>query len=83
MKRCWLWLLLAAMVAAAAVVGMVAYWRSVRVDGGPSVSESEMPTAAEFEQVPPTGAEMNLDKMDVSFGRGTNRVERRQPETTP
>ena len=82
MKRVWLWLVLLA-VAAAATVVMVAHWRSVQADGGPSVSESEMPSAAEFEQVPPTGSEMNLDKMDVSFGRGTNGVDRGKTEAAP
>ncbi|MGN0832454.1 MAG: hypothetical protein ACI4RD_02240 [Kiritimatiellia bacterium] len=82
MRRRWVWLVLAvaaAVVACLFLSGRLGRW----ADGGPSVSESEMPPAAEFEQVPPTGAEMNLEQIDASFGRGTNVLDRGKAETAP
>jgi len=59
----WPWLVLAAAVA----IAVFTVVRTITADRGLHFDDSEMPTAAQFDKMPPTEAGMNLEVMDISF----------------
>jgi len=73
MKKNWVWLVLAIAIAFAVCL-FVRARIGQEVDEGPSISE--MASGEDFEKVPPTGSEMNLDEMSVSFDGVTNKVDK-------
>jgi len=78
MRKNWVWFVLAAAVALAVVLVVSGRLQSP-TDDGPHVAEDEMATEAEFDRTPPTGDDMKLDEMDISFGGETNRTVRGEP----
>jgi len=81
-KGAWVWIVLAASVAVA--VYFFFSGRSSRLsDTGPHLWEGEMATAEEFDKTPPTGADMNLDEMDISFKGETNKTAKGTSEKKP
>jgi len=82
MKKNWVWFVLVGAIVIA--VAMVVTGRlRMAVDDGPRLSESDMPKAEDFEKVPPTGTDMDLDAMHVSFASETNKAAQKTGEARP
>jgi len=83
MKKNWVWFVFAAAVLLAAAMVVSGRLRTPADDVGPTLSEGDMPNAEDFENVPPTGADMNLDEMSVSFANETNKTVQKTGEAKP